>query len=75
MSILPLRLHGAELGYLQTAYGTYDAMTVEAIRALNEKIAALELENDAQKKENEDLKSQLDRITAALAGAGIAVEK
>jgi hypothetical protein len=31
-----------KLGYLQTAYGTYDAMTVEAIRALNEKIEKLE---------------------------------
>ncbi len=36
-------------GYLQTAYGTYDAMTVEAIRALNDKIERLEKENDILK--------------------------
>jgi hypothetical protein len=56
------------LGFLQTAYGTYDAMTVEAIRALK-------MENDDLKMENAAMKSRLDKITAALAGAGIAVEK
>jgi hypothetical protein len=30
-----------KLGYLQTGYGTYDAMRVEAIRALHEEIEKL----------------------------------
>lgn len=42
-------------GFLQTPYGTYDAMTVEAIRALNDRIVALE-------KENQDLKTQVAKI-------------
>ncbi|MEK7255289.1 MAG: tail fiber domain-containing protein [Bacteroidota bacterium] len=66
--VFPTLVEEDKLGYLQTAYGTYDAMTVEAIRALNE-------ENQALKAQVETLTSQLDKITAALAGAGIAVEK
>ncbi len=38
-------------GYLQTAYGTYDAMTVESIRALHNRIKALEKENKALRTE------------------------
>ncbi len=45
-------------GFLQTPYGTYDAMTVEAIRALNEKIERLELLSRNLAKENARLKSQ-----------------
>jgi chaperonin cofactor prefoldin len=65
---------------LQTAYGTYDAMTVEATRALNERIEVLEAKNTSKEKENAALKAQLDKITAALAtlsgcfGAGMGVE-
>jgi hypothetical protein len=43
-------------------------MTVEAIRALK-------MANDELRMENEAMKTQLDKITTALAGAGIAVEK
>ena len=70
------------LGYLQTAYGTYDAMTVEAIRALNDQIGTLQAENaalkahvDAQKAQINAQATQLQQITAALKGAGIAVEQ
>ena len=35
------------LGFLQTAYGTYDAMYVECFRALNEKMETLEQETEA----------------------------
>ncbi len=37
-TVFPTLVKEDNLGYLQTAYGTYDAMTVEAIRALNDKI-------------------------------------
>ena len=42
-------------GYLQTAYGTYDAMYVEAIRALHQRILHLEAAN-------QELKTQLQAI-------------
>ena len=57
------------LGYLQTAYGTYDAMTVEAIRALhnrielqNTKISRLEAQITDLNTENEALKTQANKI-------------
>jgi regulator of replication initiation timing len=60
-------------------------MTVEAIRALNLEIEklkktcvenpALEMENAALKAQLSAQAAQLDKITAALQGAGIAFEK
>ena len=48
-------------GFLQTAYGTYDAMQVEMIRALNDKIEALE-------NGNQDLKKDLDELNNLIFG-------
>ncbi|MEK7257132.1 MAG: tail fiber domain-containing protein, partial [Bacteroidota bacterium] len=80
--VFPTLVEEDKLGFLQTAYGTYDAMTVEAIRALDLQIEQLKIENVELRMENATFKSrletqtsQLDKITAALAGAGIAVEK
>ncbi len=83
--VFPTLVEEDKLGYLQTAYGTYDAMMVEAMRALKKEIENLKSELHASKMEidklgkmemeNAALKAQLDHITAALAGAGIAVEK
>ena len=42
---------------------------------LIEELGKLKAENAALKAEFQGAKSQLDKITAALAGAGIAVEK
>ena len=42
-------------GYLQTAYGTYDAMYVEALRALQQQV-------DALRTENQQLQQQVARI-------------
>ncbi len=39
--VFPTLVNEDQQGYLQTAYGTYDAMTVEAIRALYEEIQQL----------------------------------
>ncbi len=49
------------LGYLQTAYGTYDAMYVEAIRALLLKINDLESDLDQLK----DLEARLNKLEAS----------
>ena len=87
--VFPTLVEEDKVGYLQTAYGTYDAMLVEAIRALNEEIEQLKMENGTLRKDNGDMKSQLasqaaslenlsrelGKITAALLNAGISVEK
>ena len=44
-------------GYLQTAYGTYDAMYIEAIRALVQRIEQLETTNRELKADNVELKT------------------
>jgi hypothetical protein len=72
-TVFPTLVEEDKLGFLQTAYGTYDAMTVEAIRALYDEIKALKLENTRQKTENAEMKAQLDKITAALQTSGIGV--
>jgi hypothetical protein len=43
--VYPALVQTDEQGYLQTAYGTFDAMTVEAVRALHNRITDLEMEN------------------------------
>lgn len=53
-------------GYLQTAYGTYDAMTVEAMRALYNRVVELENENRNLKIENQDFESRLLVIESLL---------
>ena len=57
--VFPSLVKEDQLGYLQTAYGTFDAMTVEAMRALNDKITNL-------KDENASLKDRLARLEAAV---------
>jgi hypothetical protein len=54
--VFPELVEEDNLGYLQTAYGTYDAMMIEALRALNEKITTLEKENEMLKQANIDLR-------------------
>ncbi len=46
-------------GFLQTPYGTYDAMTVEAIRALNDKNQDLQDNNIALERRVEELEAQI----------------
>ncbi|MDF1696592.1 MAG: tail fiber domain-containing protein, partial [Saprospiraceae bacterium] len=57
--VFPSLVAEDNLGYLQTAYGTYDAMTIEAIRALNQKIENLEDENSELKSEVSSLQNKL----------------
>jgi hypothetical protein len=51
------------MGYLQTAYGTYDAMYVECIRVLTQQIELLHQENIEIKKEM----ARIDRLEAKIA--------
>ncbi|MFT6336473.1 MAG: hypothetical protein ACJATI_003232 [Halioglobus sp.] len=46
-------------GYLVTAYGNYDAMLVECIRALNDKITKLETENANLKGDKSSIEKRL----------------
>ncbi|MEM6772201.1 MAG: hypothetical protein AAF597_16625, partial [Bacteroidota bacterium] len=53
-------------GYLQTAYGTYDAMYVEAFRALLERIQTLETENQRLRKAETQVEARLAKLEALL---------
>ena len=53
--VFPELVKEDNLGYLQTAYGTYDAMQIEAMRALLNRIEKLE-------NENQELKTALSDI-------------
>ena len=64
--VFPTLVEEDNLGYLQTAYGTYDAMTVEAIRALNDKIENLEDLSRTLTEENQDLTNRLEKIETLL---------
>jgi N-acetylneuraminic acid mutarotase len=60
--VFPSLVAEDNLGYLQTAYGTYDAMTVEAIRALYQKIENLEAEKNLLKTEVSSFQTQLSEM-------------
>jgi hypothetical protein len=67
--IFPAKVKTDNLGYLQTAYGDYDPMFAEAIKALNEKIERLEKENISLKTLNNDLlviKNELTELKAII---------
>ena len=55
--VFPEKVTEDNLGYLQTAYGDYDPIVFQAIKALNDKIENLE-------KENAVLKTMLEKINA-----------
>jgi hypothetical protein len=70
-AIFPELVSEDNLGYLQTAYGTYDAMYIEALRALNDKIEALEKENASLQEQVGDIitmKAELEQIKILLKG-------
>lgn len=64
--VWPTKVAPDKQGYLQTAYGDYDPMFVEAIKALNNKIESLELENKRYKTVNESFKVKIDNQSAEL---------
>ncbi|MAY53185.1 MAG: hypothetical protein CMC75_07990 [Flavobacteriaceae bacterium] len=57
--VFPENVEKDNLGFYQTAYGTYDALYVQSIKALHQKIETLE-------QENTDLKNKIDEIHAML---------
>ena len=61
-AVFPSLVQEDAQGYLQTAYGTYDAMYVEAIRALQNQITALKKENKQFKAKNLDFKNRLAQL-------------
>ena len=61
-TVFPSLVAEDNLGYLQAAYGTYDAMTVEAIRALNQKIENLDTENNQLKTQVSSLQTKLTEM-------------
>ncbi|MDG1517629.1 MAG: tail fiber domain-containing protein, partial [Flavobacteriales bacterium] len=62
--VFPLLVEEDNLGYLQTAYGTYDAMYVESMRALQQQIDEQQAIIQAQKKENESQKAEIESLKA-----------
>lgn len=60
--VFPSMVKTDNLGYLQTAYGNYDPMFIEAFRAMNNKIKALEEKEKtmiSQEKRIADLEAQV----------------
>jgi hypothetical protein len=64
--VFPELVEEDNLGYLQTAYGTYDAMMIEALRALNEKNEKLEKENERLVSEIQKLKTESNEAKASI---------
>ena len=63
MQVFPEKVSMDNLGYYQTAYGDYDAVFVQAFKALNNKIEALQNDNTQLKEENELLKMKIEKIS------------
>lgn len=62
--VWPEKVKADENGMLQAAYGDYDPVIVEAIKALNAKIERLEAENEMLKSENSQMTAQLKEVTS-----------
>ena len=66
---VPILVKEDETGYLQTSYGTYDAMYVECIKRLyqiitqnEEELKTMKSQVDSNKNEIEFLKSSLSKL-------------
>jgi hypothetical protein len=60
--VFPILVEEDNLGYLQTAYGTYDAMYVESMRALQQQIDAQQAIIEAQERERDALKQNALKV-------------
>ena len=63
--VFPSLVSEDKQGFLQTAYGTYDAMTVEAIRALYDRITELEDEKENLSDRIHKIERMLDAVLEA----------
>ncbi|MCK7589643.1 tail fiber domain-containing protein [Subsaxibacter sp. CAU 1640] len=61
MEVYPENVELDNQGFYQTAYGTYDAMYVQAIKALNTKIEQLEKDNQELKNLNNQMMTLLEK--------------
>ena len=64
--VFPSKVTKDNLGFYQTAYGDYDPIFVEAIKALNNKIETLENENKTLKKQIQKIKELESKIKLLL---------
>ena len=64
--IFPNKVNADNLGFLQTAYGDYDPMLVEAIKGLYNKIERLQNDNLQLKSSTEEMKSELNLLKASV---------
>jgi len=62
MQVFPSKVSKDNLGYYQTAYGDYDPLFVQAIKALDKKVKEVE----KLKTEVDELKTRLDRLEKLL---------
>ena len=60
--VFPSMVSEDEMGYLQTAYGSYDAMLIEAIRALKEENDDLRDKSKEMERKIDGLQTQIDQI-------------
>lgn len=62
--VFPEKVEADSQGYLQTAYGDYDAMIVQSMKALLERIERLEQENKELKAKMTQLPANADAASA-----------
>jgi trimeric autotransporter adhesin len=67
--VFPENVAMDNLGYYQTAYGTYDALYVQSIKALHSKIKILETENKYLKNQLEEIYTLLKHVNGTLDSA------
>ena len=60
--VFPSMVTQDNLGYLQSAYGTYDAMLIEAIRALKQENEILRTKSREMERKVDALQTQIDQI-------------
>lgn len=60
--VFPSMVSEDEMGYLQTAYGSYDAMLIEAIRALKKENEALRGRSREMERKIDGLQTQIDQL-------------
>jgi hypothetical protein len=62
MEVFPENVEMDNTGYYQTAYGTYDALYVQAIKALSNKVEILESENAALRDQIKEIHKMLQSL-------------
>jgi len=66
LEVWPEKVTKGVKGYYETAYGDYDPMFVEAIKALNNKISNLKNENSQLESKNNALQEELENLSQSV---------